>query len=143
MKNSPASKPTIYLADDDLEDQELLMMAFQKLTDSHHIKPVSSGKELLEKLSHLDDGALPCLIVLDYNMPGLNGKQVLTYLQASLRYRNIPKVIYTTSNSFLDKAEFLSMGANEFMTKASTTKDILDAAKKMLSFCNDEVRQSA
>ncbi len=143
MTNTPSSKPTIFIADDDPEDQEMLLQAFQKLTDSHHLTLAASGKELLDLLSDIPDSELPCLIVLDYNMPGLNGKQVLKYLHASLRYRDIPKVIYTTSNSYKEKAEFLSMGAQDFMTKASSTKDILNAAKKMLSFCDDDIRQSA
>ena len=64
MKKSPPSKPTICLADDDPDDRELLLDAFQQLTDSHHLKAVNSGKELLEFLSVMDDSELPCLIVL-------------------------------------------------------------------------------
>jgi CheY-like chemotaxis protein len=143
MTNSYSSKPTIYLADDDPDDQEMLMHAFQQLTDSHHLKVVSNGKDLIEILSHTDDSLLPCLIVLDYNMPGLNGKQILTYLQSKVRYRNIPKVIYSTSSSLRDKKEFLSIGASEFLTKATSAKDILNSARKMLSFCDDEIGQSA
>ncbi len=143
MKKSPPSKPTICLADDDPDDRELLLDAFQKLTDSHHLKAVNSGKELLEFLSVMDDSELPCLIVLDYNMPGLDGKQVLVYLQNKSRYQHIPKVIYSTSNSFKDKQEFLSIGASEYLTKASSPKEILNSARKMLSFCEDEVIKSA
>jgi CheY-like chemotaxis protein len=143
MKNSPSSKPTICLADDDPDDRELLTEAFQKLTDSYHIKTVINGKELLEFLSLMDDGELPCVIVLDYNMPGLNGKQVLAYLQNTDRYRHIPKIIYSTSNSLKDKKEFLAIGASEYLTKATSPKDILDAAKKMLSYCDNDIMKSA
>jgi CheY-like chemotaxis protein len=143
MTNSYSSKPTIYLADDDPDDQEMLLQAFQQLTDSHHLKVVSNGEELIELLSYTDDNMLPCLIVLDYNMPGLNGKQILKYLQSTVRYRNIPKVIYSTSSSFKDKKESLSIGASEFLTKATSAKDMLNTARKMLSYCNDENRQSA
>ena len=143
MKKSPFSKPTICLADDDPDDQELLLEAFQQLTDSHHLKAVSSGKELIEFLSVVDDGELPCLIVLDYNMPGLDGKQVLAYLHNTSRYRHIPKVIYSTSSSLKDKKEFLSIGASEFLTKATSPRDILNSAKKMLSFCDNDIMRSA
>jgi CheY-like chemotaxis protein len=143
MKKEPQSKPTIYLTDDDPDDRELLLKAFQQITDRHHLKLVSSGKALIELLSKRDDGELPCLIVLDYNMPELNGKETLKYLQSVKRYRHIPKVIYTTSNSFVDKAEFLSLGAREFMTKAHSIRDILISARKMLAFCDENVRQPA
>jgi CheY-like chemotaxis protein len=143
MKENHSSKPTICLADDDPDDRELLLDAFQKITDSHHLTAVNSGRALIDYLSLLDNSELPCLIVLDYNMPGLDGKQILTYLQITERYRHIPKVIYSTSNSFRDKKEFLAIGASEFLTKATTPRDILNSARKMLSYCNDEIRKSA
>jgi CheY-like chemotaxis protein len=143
MKKTSQSKPTIFLADDDPEDLELLFQAFQQITDKYHIKLISTGKELVELLSGLDDRALPCLIVLDYNMPEMNGKETLKFLHSEERYRHIPKVIYSTSNSFFEKAEFLSGGASEFMTKANSIKEILSAARKMLSYCEEEVSQSA
>jgi CheY-like chemotaxis protein len=143
MTNSYSSKPTIYLADDDPEDLEMLLQAFQQLTNSHHLKVISNGEDLIELLSHTDDSLLPCLIVLDYNMPGLNGKQIVTYLQSTVRYKSIPIVIYSTSSSFREKKEFLSIGASEFLTKATSTNDILNSARKMLSFCDEEIGQSA
>jgi CheY-like chemotaxis protein len=143
MKKSHPSKPTIYLADDDPDDRELLTEAFQKLTDNHHIKTVINGKELIESLSVMDDSELPCVIVLDYNMPGLDGKQVLAFLQNSERYQHIPKIIYSTSNSLKDKKEFLAIGASEYLTKATSSKDILHAARKILSYCDTDIMKSA
>jgi CheY-like chemotaxis protein len=143
MTNSYSSKPTIYLADDDPEDLEMLLQAFQQITNSHHLKVISTGEDLIELLSHTDDSLLPCLIVLDYNMPGLNGKQILTYLQSTVRYKSIPIVIYSTSSSLREKKEFLSIGASEFLTKATSENDILNSARKMLSFCDEEISQSA
>src|SRR4249919_45357 len=113
MTKKPHSKPTIYLADDDVDDRDLLKEAFQQITDKHHLHVFSNGKELIEFLSTRPEHEIPCLIVLDYNMPQLNGKEVLKYLQNIARYRNIPKVIYSTSNYWKEKSEFLALGANE------------------------------
>lgn len=143
MIKSPQSKPTIYVADDDADDRELLIQAFQQMTDRHHLKAFPSGKALLDLLSEKSESELPCLIVLDYNMPGLNGKDVLQHLQISPQYRHIPKVIYTTSNSWTEKLEFLSLGANEFMTKATTFRGILNAVSVMLSHCDNQIRLTA
>jgi CheY-like chemotaxis protein len=143
MKKSSQSKPTIYVADDDTDDRELLMKAFQLISDRHHLTSVSSGKALIELLTGKSESELPCLIVLDYNMPALNGKEVLEYLQNSERYRRIPKIIYTTSNSPMEKSQFLSVGVSGFMTKATTFQGILNAVKIMLSHCDNPVRLTA
>jgi CheY-like chemotaxis protein len=143
MINEAQHRPTIYLADDDADDRELLFHAFRQITDRHHLKLAGNGKALIDMLSHIDDRELPCLIVLDYNMPGLNGKDTLRYLQDSKRYRHIPKVIYSTSDSFVDKAEFLSIGAREFIIKADSIRGILTSARKMLAYCEVEVTQPA
>lgn len=143
MNKAHLPKPTIYLADDDADDRDLLTQAFEQITDKHHMKVFPNGKTLLEWLSLKTDGDLPCLIVLDYNMPELDGKDTLKYLQKSARYRNIPKVIYTTSNSLIEKAEFLSLGASDYITKASTFRGILNSAKIMLTHCDDQIRLTA
>jgi CheY-like chemotaxis protein len=142
MKAKSEIKATIYLVDDDPDDQELLIYAFHQVTDNYHLKVVSSGRELIHQLSLLDDGELPCLIVLDYNMPGLTGKDILSYLHNSERYRKIPKIIYTTSDRFSDKTESLQIGAQDFITKSASIEGILNSAKKMLGFC-DEDRMSS
>ena len=90
MKRTLKSQPTIFVADDDADDRELLMKAFQQITDRHHLKAVSSGKALIDLLSRKSKSELPCLIVLDYNMPELDGMEVLKFLQNSERYRHNP-----------------------------------------------------
>jgi len=140
MNKVPQSKPTIYIVDDDSDDSTLLIKAIQQITDEHNLKIFSNGKSLIKLLDGIPEEELPCLIVLDYNMPGLNGKEVLNYLQNDERYHRIPKIIYTTSDSRTDKMEFLSLGVNEYITKASTFQGILNSAKIMLSHCDHKVR---
>jgi CheY-like chemotaxis protein len=143
MTQNAQSKPTIYIVDDDPDDRELLVKAFQLITDNHHLTALTSGKALIERLNTKSESELPCLIVLDYNMPEINGKQVLEYLQNTEPYCRIPIVIYTTSNSPVEKSEFLSLGVNGFITKATTFQGILNSVKIMLSHCDHEIRQSA
>lgn len=63
----------ILLAEDDEDDQELIRMAFSKVTVDHTFEVVNNGQEVLETLANLTN--LPCLIILDLNMPVLNGFQ--------------------------------------------------------------------
>jgi CheY-like chemotaxis protein len=71
---------TILLADDDPDDQELIVHAFTEVSPSFRLHIVNDGKEVINFLSTVSDNKLPCLIVLDYNMPELNGAQVLQKL---------------------------------------------------------------
>ena len=131
-------KPSIILVDDDADDQQLLLQSFQRLTDKYQVTTVSSCKNLLELLSVTNDNKLPCLIVLDYNMPGTNGKQALQLLQNNRRYKSIPKVIYSTGSEGVDRMEFLSLGAKDYLVKPNSIKEIVETAGKMLEHCHHE-----
>jgi CheY-like chemotaxis protein len=130
------SKPTIFLVDDDPEDRELLLSAFRQITDEHHLTALHNSKTLLELLAHTDDSELPCLIVLDSNMPELDGKQTLKLLQSDPRYREIPKVIYSTSSLQSDRVECISLGARDYLVKPNSVGEILRSARKMLNHCD-------
>src|SRR4028118_1263749 len=90
---------TILLAEDDPDDQELIVHAFTEINESFNLHIVNDGKEALDFLTSTSDSKLPCLIVLDYNMPELNGAQVLQKLTGNKRYQDIPKIILSTSGN--------------------------------------------
>lgn len=73
------SRNFILLAEDDEDDQELIRIAFSKVSGEYQFKIVNNGQELLASLSEQDN--LPCLIILDLNMPVLNGIQTLMALK--------------------------------------------------------------
>ena len=125
------------MADDDPEDQELLLNAFQQITDEYTLTTVNSGKELVELLSHIEDNNLPCLIVLDYDMPGMDGKETLKQLQKNQRYRVIPKVIYSSSMHEKERAECISFGAKDYVGKANSRQEINESALRMLGYCRN------
>jgi CheY-like chemotaxis protein len=72
--NSP--QKIIVVADDDLDDQELLQEVLLEIEKDAQVLTFSAGKEVLEYLQHCESKKRPCLIILDYNMPDLNGAQV-------------------------------------------------------------------
>ena len=65
----------IFIADDDADDRELLEEAILSIENNTVVHAASSGKEVLTHLQNSQDKDLPCLIILDYNMPDLNGHQ--------------------------------------------------------------------
>lgn len=89
----------ILIAEDDPDDQELIAIAFSRVAPSLKLQIVNDGKEALDYLCNAADTGLPCVIVLDYNMPELNGAQVIQLLSPDRRFAGIPKVILSTSDN--------------------------------------------
>ena len=87
----------VLLVEDDSDDSELFMDFFSQRKDIHLLPPAGNGVEMVTYLQSIDhDHDLPHLIVLDQNMPRMNGKQALTFLKSNPRYAEIPTVIYST-----------------------------------------------
>ena len=89
----------ILLGEDDPDDQEMLTEVFSVIDKSFILFFVNNGSEVLSALHKLKDQQLPCLIVLDYNMPGLNGAEILKEIGSNPRYQKIPKIVWSTSSS--------------------------------------------
>ena len=122
----------ILIADDDEEDLELIEEAILGLEPKTELHKVMNGKAAVEYLGSLADHQLPSLIILDYNMPELNGSEVLLMLCGERRYENVPKVILSTSNAPLYMHECLSNGASAYFVKPNTKKELDTLAEEML-----------
>ena len=83
----------------------------------------------------MSENELPCLIVLDYNMPELNGAEILKILKQNSRYDDIPKIVWSTSGSEVYKIKCLESGALDYLIKPSKIKDLENIARNLLSFC--------
>ena len=81
------------------------------------------------------DGKLPCLIVMDINMPKLDGKQTFVKLKADQHFAAIPVVVFSTSSSAMDKMFFQSKGA-AFITKPIRFEQLIAAATELLTYCS-------
>jgi len=135
QSNQQSTGITIFLADDDEDDQQLLKEAFTSIDASIQFCVAENGKQALTCLDTLPNHQLPCLIVLDYNMPELNGAEVLQHIVKQGRYTDVPKIIWTTSNSPAHKEHCLRMGADAYLVKPDNIKDIENMARKMLQYC--------
>ena len=127
---------TILLAEDDLDDQELILNAFTEISPRFKLHIVNDGKEVIDFLATTSDNKLPCLIVLDYNMPVLNGAQVLQMLIAEDRYKNIPKIVLSTSSNPKYVQDCLGKGANAYRVKPDSYSQLVMLAKEMLDICD-------
>ena len=125
----------ILLGEDDADDQEMLKEVFTSIDTGFVLFFVNNGKETISALEKLKDDQMPCLIVLDYNMPGLNGADILRELSTNERYKNIPKVVWSTSGSEKFRNVCLELGAVDYVIKPNNVKGIEEVARYMLSLC--------
>lgn len=126
-------KHFILLAEDDEDDQELIHMAFNKVTSEHDIKFANNGQEALDILQR--HSVLPCLIILDMNMPMMNGLQTLKALRSEPKFAKVPIVILTTSDREDIRKKSYTDGAADYFIKPVSFKDFVITAQKMLTYC--------
>lgn len=128
-----SKKVSILVAEDDVLDQELMRTTISSVDEFCQVTFVNNGKELVKHLSTVADNDLPALIILDYNMPLLNGLETLKWMQGEPRLKNISKVVYSTVYHQKHEAECLSAEACAYIKKGVTAeemrKDIRDMVK--------------
>ena len=124
----------IIFADDDADDLELITGFFKQFNRNINVLEFKDGKELLRFLDDFALNATPILIVLDINMPRLNGQETLTAIRNHPRYQYIPVVIYTTSSNTEDENFCRQLGASWVM-KSSTIEGVKQVAKVLAEFC--------
>ncbi len=107
----------IVVVDDDYEDHLILRDYFADAGKDQCVRFIDNGKKALDFLNQLPENELPNLIVLDLNMPILNGTQTLLKLKETPRLKNIPVIVFSTSENENEKRKCLSFGAVDYMVK--------------------------
>ncbi len=125
----------ILFGEDDIDDEDLLREIFLDFNDAYTLLFANKGQQLLALLQQMPADQLPCLLVLDYNMPGLNGAEILHELKLDPRYATIPKIIWSTSGSDVYKKNCLELGANDYLIKPSSVKGLVEIIRHMVSYC--------
>ena len=125
-------KKYILWADDDKDDLMLLRHVLQDIGEEYDIREVHNGSEALEYLEKGKKAAnLPALIILDMNMPVLNGKEALNVIKKDEALKDIPLVFFTTSNSELDKLYCKRFGV-EMVTKPPKYASLRETVRQLL-----------
>jgi CheY-like chemotaxis protein len=121
------SRPiTIVVADDDEEDRTLTRMALSRSRLTNDIYFCHDGVDLLDYLHRRgrwsEPGAAPRpgVILLDLNMPRMDGREALAQIKADPELRTIPTVVLTSSKAEKDIAASYDLGVNSFITKPVT-----------------------
>lgn len=119
-----------------IEDDIIEVMKLKRATDSlqlnHKITEANNGEEALQLLEKKD--SLPDIILLDLNMPKINGIEFLKILKADDRLKYIPTIILTTSNNQRDLLECFKIGIAGYVLKPLKYEDYVSKIEKLLAY---------
>lgn len=128
---------TILMADDDEDDRLLTQDALIESRVLNHLYCVEDGVELLQYLrregKYIDKVSYPTpsLILLDLNMPRMDGRQALQHIKADPKLKSIPVVILTTSKQEEDMIKGYGLGAASYIAKPVNFDDLVELMKAM------------
>jgi len=135
-----ASSQPILLVEDSDDDYEATVRAFKKANLHNPVFWCKSGREALEFLKHqggfqeVPKAPRPGLILLDLNMPGLDGRKTLELIKQDPTLQPIPIIILTTSADERDIEECYRKGANTYVQKPVSFDGLIEAIKRMKEY---------
>ena len=130
----------IIVADDDIDDQDLIKRAFSDSQVQVEVNSVYNGLQLMDYLLRKEAykniaDPLPDLILLDINMPLMDGFDVLLQLKKQPALLNIPIYVLTTSRNPEHRKKALQLGATGFYSKGASSKEIRRIVQEVCLDC--------
>lgn len=138
--NNPENSAVILIVDDDDDDFLLTQEALEESQLFHPVFRVKNGEELLDYLLRRGvyadpaQSPRPTLILLDLNMPKMDGREALKQIKAHPNLRRIPVVVLTTSAAEEDIATTYDLGANSFIRKPGSFEDLLKTIRLLKEY---------
>lgn len=136
-----ATRPvTILIADDDADDRLMIEEAFLERRLGNKLEFVEDGEQLLQYLNregpfaHKRGEPYPGLILLDLNMPRIDGREALRRMKLDKHLCRIPVVVLTTSRAEEDIVRTYGMGVNSFITKPVTFEGLVDVVASLWNY---------
>jgi CheY-like chemotaxis protein len=127
----------ILLVEDNAGDAVLLREAFNSFGIDQDIEVVTDGERALAALSNyeaLDAAGRPDLVLLDLNLPGLNGKEVLSSIRNNPTFQTLPVIVLSSSSAATDIADAYALRANAYVVKPTEMSGYLDMVRKLYDF---------
>lgn len=135
----------ILLVEDNPGDVKLTQKAFENanlLNNIHHAADGEEAMDFLHKQGDYEDAPLPDIVLLDLNLPKLNGDKVLKRIKEDEELRRIPVVMLTSSEAEEDIMSTYNLHANAYMTKPVEFSGFIDVVKKVEGFWFSVVRHA-
>ncbi|GAC1423818.1 MAG: response regulator [Flavisolibacter sp.] len=126
----------IIFADDDADDLELITSFFKEYNQRVEVLEFKDGKEVVKFLEEVSiAGSLPVLMVLDINMPKINGMETLAFVRKTPALQNIPVLIYTTASDSASEQLCKKHNAS-WVVKPDHIDEVKKVAKIIADFCH-------
>jgi CheY-like chemotaxis protein len=124
--------PPILLVEDNPMDLDLTLRAFNRKKFSNVIQIARDGEEALAYMARWEAGEpQPAVILLDINLPKINGLEVLRQFKAHERFRRIPVVVLTSSREDRDLRTAYDLGVNSYIEKPVNFSKFMDVAEQI------------
>ena len=130
----------ILIVEDSEDDFLAMQRAFKKTNLKNPLHRCTNGDQALDYLFRRGEFAPPCeaplpgIVLLDLNLPGLDGREVLRSIKADQALRKIPVVVLTTSNAEKDIEQCYEDGANSYVQKPVEMQDFVQAIARLKDF---------
>lgn len=122
----------ILLVEDEAADACLVRLALRDAEQNSQLHHVSDGAEALafvQREARYAEVPRPKLVLLDLNMPRMNGREFLRHFRGDPNFNDIPVVVFSTSEYERDKESCFALGANDFVTKPVDIDEFIAAVK--------------
>ena len=127
--------PPVLMADDDVDDCSLASEAFKLAHVDNPLRCLNDGEKLIEYLRECMArgvaACFPALILLDLNMPRMDGRETLQVLKADPAMRRIPVVVWTTSRSEDDVRRARAAGCDDYIVKPSSFTEMVGIVRNL------------
>lgn len=128
-------KIRMLLVEDDADDVQLLQEAMRDNNINFDMEVIMEGDKVMPYLNNTD--MLPDIIVMDFNLPKIHGKDILMSIRSTAALATIPLVVLTTSASPHDMQFAKQHGASRFITKPSTISGFNAAVETIVAMVKD------
>ncbi len=125
------TKLQILLIEDDADDIELLEEALADNDIRYELEIIMQGDKVMPHMSNSSN--FPDIIILDFNIPKLHGREILQLIKSSETFNKIPLIVLTTSAAKEDMDFALKMGAAHFITKPTSIADFNTTVQTIVS----------
>lgn len=129
------STPDIFYVEDDTDFAFLMENAIDEVKSDLSIKIIENGKHALDVLKELSDARVkPKVILLDLNLPGLSGLDLVKRIRENPFLRYVPVIFFSTSDNPKDVKAAFEYGANAYINKPSGYLNLVSCVQSLYDF---------